>query len=349
MSDTADTRQQRDGFQILSHHLEREVAREREKQQFAYDVLEGLSEEPKRLSSRYFYDDEGSVLFQKITDLEEYTPTASEFEILRAHADEILASMDGHPFNLVDLGAGDGRKTEVLLERAEALGLPVRFTPIDISEGAMRGLVEKVRARHPHMEVAGLVSEYFDGIDWLRQNDSSRRNLVLFLGSNIGNFPRPQARAFLRRLWSVTGGKDRVLVGADLKKDIEVLLAAYNDSQGVTASFNKNLLVRINRELGADFDLEQFRHYSTYNVFNGAMESYLVSLAQQTVYISALQLSIDFKPWEPIHTEYSYKYLRTDVEALARDTGHQIERTWTDTRGWFVSSLWRPVKEAGPA
>jgi L-histidine N-alpha-methyltransferase len=335
-------------YEILTHNLTGEKARELELQQFTYNVLEGLTETPKRLSSRYIYDDHGSDLFQRITELDEYTPTQGEFEIFRAHGDDILATMNGEPFNLVDLGAGDGRKTKVLIERARALGLPFRYVPIDISEGAMSNLVERMGQEYAAVEVNGLVSEYFDGIAWLGEHDPARRNLVLFLGSNIGNFPRPQARAFLRRLWSVSSARDHVLIGFDLKKDIEVLLAAYNDREGVTAQFNSNLLTRINRELGGNFDTRQFRHYATYNVFSGAMESYLVSLTQQVVYIEALQMTVTFKPWEPIHTEYSYKYLRTDVERLAKDTGYVIESTWADERNWFVDALWRPIKEVPP-
>ena len=213
--------------------------------------------------------------------------------------------------------------------------------PIDISEGAMRSLVESVRQSTPELKVEGLVCEYADGVRYLGREGGSRRNLVLFLGSNIGNFNRVQASAFLRRLWSSLHTDDYVLIGFDLKKDIEVLLAAYNDKQGVTSRFNLNLLHRINRELGADFDVSQFRHFGTYSVFSGAMESYLVSLEPQIVNIAALDLSFSFNAWEPIHTEYSYKYLRSDIDRLARDTGFSVQRQLEDARGWFVDSLWR--------
>ena len=258
---------------------------------FAYDVLAGLSERPKRLDSRYFYDDRGSVLFSRIMELDEYYPTRCETAILTRHAGEIVSEMGERPLNLVDLGAGDGKKTVILLRALREAGLDVRFVPIDISEGAMRTLIDAVRAELPGLTIEGLVSEYVDGVHYLGQDGSARRNLVLFLGSNIGNFNRVGCRRFFRRIWSVLGDDDRFLVGFDLKKDIEVLLAAYNDAGGVTAEFNLNLLARINRELGADFDLSKFRHYGTYNVFSGAMESYLVSLATQTVRVDALQQS----------------------------------------------------------
>lgn len=311
---------------------------------FALDVLVGLSESPKRLQSRYIYDDTGSELFGRICDLPEYYPTRCEHEILDANKDAILALVGEGPFNLVDLGAGDGRKTRVLLEHFEARGVDFRYVPIDISEGAMRTLVDTVAKQTPRVAMEGLVSEYFDGISWLGNAAPDRRNLVLFLGSNIGNFNRGQSRAMLLRLWEAANDGDLVLIGFDLKKDIEILLDAYNDPSGVTAAFNKNLLLRINNELGGEFALDRFRHFSTYNVFSGAMESYLVSLEAQTVYIDALHSAFTFGPWEPIHTEYSYKYLVSDVEGLAEHVGFTIEAHLFDEKRWFLDSIWRVKK-----
>lgn len=307
---------------------------------FAEDVLVGLSERPKRLPSRYFYDDDGSNLFAAITDLEEYYPTRVEREIFEQHAGDILGRFRDQPLDLVDLGAGDGRKTRILLEALLEMGADVRFVPIDISEAAMKGIVQAMGARFPTLPIHGLVSEYFDGVRWLGQQ-GDRTKLVLFLGSNIGNFDRPRARAFLRRLWNALRKGDHTLIGFDLKKDIEVLLAAYNDKEGVTANFNLNLLRRINAELGADFDLDKWRHYGTYNVFSGAMESYLVALEAQTVTIRALRDRFHFKAWEPIHTEYSYKYLPEDIDSLAEHGGFDQIGRFTDEQGWFASALWR--------
>lgn len=309
---------------------------------FAYDVLVGLSEQPKRLPSKYFYDDAGSRAFQRIMDLPEYYLTACETEILQAHAEEIIAPLaKGGSFNVVDLGAGDGKKTKILLEALVGRGVDFTYVPIDISEAAMKTLVESVHSEMPDVEIEGLVCEYTDGVRYLGREGVDRRSLVLFLGSNIGNFNRVQANAFLRRLWSALHTDDYALVGFDLKKDIEILLAAYNDPQGVTGEFNLNLLHRINRELGANFDVSQFRHFGTYNVFSGAMESYLVSKIPQIVHIEALDLSFSFDAWEPIHTEYSYKYLLSDIERLARGTGFSVQRQFDCERGWFVDSLWR--------
>mgnify|MGYP002630058131 CR=1 FL=1 len=311
--------------------------------EFAEHVLVGLSETPKHLSSRFIYDATGSDLFEQITELREYYPTRCEFEVLRAHADAILDPLKGASFNLIDLGAGDGRKTVVLLQRALERGMDVHYAPIDISEGAMAGLVSTMGRRMPTLTIEGIVSEYGHGVRWIGQQ-ADRANLVLFLGSNIGNFDRSGSRAFLRRLWSALNPDDHVLVGFDLKKDIEVLLAAYNDREGVTARFNKNLLARINQDLDADFDLDQFRHFSTYNVFSGAMESYLVSLARQTVHVGGLEAEFEFAPWEPVHTEYSYKYLDSDIDRMCAHGGFVDEGRFYDANRWFCDALWRVAR-----
>lgn len=310
---------------------------------FALDVLNGLSETPKRLSSRWIYDEHGSELFSRICELEEYYPTRCEAEILRDHTADILKRAGADALDIVDLGAGDGRKTNIVLERALKQVKDVRYVPIDISESAMSGLVKATAEKFPKLKLGGIVAEYFDGLHWLSNTDE-RKNLVLFLGSNIGNFNKVQARVFLRQLWEALNHGDQVLIGFDLKKDIELLLAAYNDREGVTAAFNKNLLKRINRELGGNFDMAAYRHYATYDVFTGAMESYIVSLKAQTVTIKDLQSTFEFDEWEPIHTEYSYKYLQKDIDALAGSTGFKIIEQYYDNNGWFTDSLWQVEK-----
>ena len=313
---------------------------------FAFDVLAGLSERPKRLPSRYFYDKVGSDLFQQITELDAYYPTRSERQIFEHSAEAICAQAARGPFNLIEFGAGDGRKTFVLLDYLTSIGADFHYVPIDISEAAMAGLVTDVRARYPKLPVDGLVCEYFEGLQWLAAHGQPRRALVLFLGSNIGNFDRPRARAFLRRVWTALRPNDEVLIGFDLKKDIERLLTAYNDPGGVTARFNLHMLERINNELGGDFQLDQFRHYATYNVFSGAMESYLVSRAAQDVRIDALSTTFRFAPWEPIHTEYSYKYLDSDIDELSEVTGWAVGDRFYDRKKWFVDALLRRLHGA---
>lgn len=314
----------------------------------AVEVLTGLSGRPKRLSSRYFYDDIGSELFARICDLPEYYPTRCEHAILTAHQDQIRAlAMDGgEPLNVVDLGAGDGRKTRVLLEHFLAARVPLRYVPIDISEGAMRSLVERTRAALPGLDVQGLVSDHADGISWLAAQRPARRNLVLFLGSSIGNFRPAEARALLWRLWDACADGDLLLVGFDLKKDVRVLLDAYNDSAGLASAFNKNLLQRINVELGGDFQLDRFSHFATYNVTSGAMESYLLSNEAQIAHVRALNAEFEFLPFEPIHIEYSYKFLVSDIEELAAALGLAVERYLFDERRWFLDALWRVSKAA---
>ncbi len=311
---------------------------------FGLDVLHGLSERPKKLFSKYFYDDLGSELFVKITRLEEYYPTRCEYEILDIHRDSILDRLDGQPFHLVELGAGDGHKTNLLLEAALKQKLDFQYVPIDISEAAMRKMVDGYKVSHPDLIVQGVVSEYFDAITWITSLEK-RRNLVLFLGSNIGNFTKAHARVFLRSLWKALNPGDLVLIGFDLKKDIPTMIRAYNDSEGLTARFNLNLLQRINRDLNADFDLDKFQFHASYDVFSGAIESYLVSLERQTVTVHELNTQFDFLPWEPIHMEYSYKYLESDIDDLARHTGFEIVGRFHDRGNLFTDSLWR-VKKA---
>jgi L-histidine Nalpha-methyltransferase len=311
---------------------------------FARDVLIGLSRSPKRISSKYFYDEEGSKIFQQITELPEYYPTRCEFEIFHLYKEQIGDLLQGDSFNVVELGPGDARKTRVLLKHFLDRNLDFRYVPIDISEAALRELVPSIEIEFPKLQVHGLVSEYLNALNWLR-NLNRRKNFVLFLGSNIGNFNAEASRVFLHSLWNSLNSSDYVLIGFDLKKDIELLLRAYNDSRGVTRAFNLNLLARINRELGGDFDLARFRHYASYNVFSGAMESYLVSREKQTVRIGAIGESFSFDPWEPIHTEYSYKYLDSDIAKLAEDTRFSTVVQFYDRDQYFTDAIWRVQKQ----
>ena len=322
---------------------EQSVCKQDSVEVFALDVLMGLSETPKRLSSKYFYDDFGSDAFQQIMDLPEYYLTNCEHEILATQQKVFDNYIGSESFNLVELGAGDGRKTRVLLDFFLQRGYDFSYVPIDISESAMQSLTELLKKELPSLNVLGLIADYFDALKWL-QNNNRQRNVVLFLGSNLGNFNKAQARSFLRHMWNTLNDGDYVVIGFDLKKDIDLMIAAYNDSQKVTSQFNLNLLKRINQELGGNFDLTTFRHYSTYDVFTGAMESYLVSQKRQKVFIKRIGCSFDFEAWEPIHTEYSYKYLVSDIEELAENTGFEIARQLYDSKHYFVDSVWRVKK-----
>jgi dimethylhistidine N-methyltransferase len=313
------------------------------RQTFALDVLMGLSSRQKYLPSKYFYDAEGSRIFEEIMATPEYYPTRVETAVLTANRAAIVRAIGaGDTLHVAELGAGNGDKTVILLEQLMTDGIDFHYHPIDISESAIAGLMARLAREMPALEANGVVSEYFDGLRWLDRE--AGRKLVLFLGSNIGNFARPLCLAFLRTLWTTLAHGDSVLIGFDMKKDIDVMLDAYNDKSGATERFNLNLLARINRELDADFDLAHFQHHGTYNVFSGAMESYLVSLARQTVRVGALGKQFAFAPYEPIHVEYSFKYLLDDVHGLAGETGYTVVRDFTDDRGWFVDSLWKVVK-----
>ena len=311
---------------------------------FALDVLVGLSSPRKKLSSKYFYDKKGSELFNKITELPEYYPTGCELEIVQNNSDSIARYVDyEQPFNLVELGAGFSKKSTALLARFMGRGLDFQYVPIDISREAMHSLISSLDGRFPALEANGLVTDYFNGLKWLN-NRFKRKNLVLFLGSSIGNFTHAENCVLLRNIWNCLNHDDVLLIGFDLKKDIDMLLRAYNDSQGITREFNLNLLHRINRELGGNFDVSKWRHFGTYDVFSGGMESYLVSLEKQSVFIEKIGRSFEFDAWEPIHTEYSYKYLISDIEQLASETGFEIYEHLFDTRRYFVDSIWRVYK-----
>ena len=310
-----------------------------ERDTFALDVLVGLSAARKSIPSKYFYDEQGSELFRRITRLPEYYLTECELETLDSHWDRIAACVAGKPFNLVELGPGFSQKTTLFLERFTKSGLDFQYVPIDISASSMGALVGALDARFPDLNTQGLVGEYFRGLKWLNHR-YRRRNLVLFLGSSIGNFTRAESCFFLRNAWKCLNQDDLMLIGFDLKKDIDVLLRAYNDSPGLTSRFNLNLLERINRELGGCFDIAKFRHFGTYDVFSSSMESYLVSQERQSVFIEQIGRSFAFEAWEPIHTEHSCKYALSDIEWLAREVGFKIRDHLFDSCHFFTDSIW---------
>ena len=311
--------------------------------QFADEVSDGLSRTPKDLPCKYLYDEEGSRLFREIMELREYYPTRCEAEILERRKGDIAAAMDGQDFNLVELGAGDGAKTKILLRHFLERGLRFRYVPVDISESALQGLKDDLKREWSELIVQGLATEYFEGLRWLGRS-TRRRNLVLFLGSNIGNFSPSESRQFLSRLWNSTNDNDLVLIGFDLRKDVGTLLRAYNDPRGVTARFNINILRRINEELGGNFDLANFEYYSTFDPRSGAIESFLMSRKKQAVSIDLCERAFFFAKWEPIHTESSYKFDRSEFGRLALENGFEAVGSFCDSRGYFADALWRVRK-----
>jgi L-histidine Nalpha-methyltransferase len=310
---------------------------------FARDVRDGLSREHKALPSKYLYDDEGSRLFRAIMALPEYYPTRCEAEILESNKEHLAALFGREPFCLAELGAGDGAKTRILLRHLMTSGSPFTYVPVDISATALEVLVNAVAEDCPQLVTRGLAAEYFHGLSLLSACDD-RSKVVLFLGSTIGNMDRSQAGAFLRDLRESLNDGDRVLIGFDLKKDAAVLCRAYNDSTGITARFNGNILTRINHELGGSFEPERFTYYSSYAPDREAVVSYLISTCEQTVTIDALQMTVHFEPWEPIHTESSHKYSDGDIHSMATRCGFAVEHTFHDQRRYFADSLWRVEK-----
>lgn len=310
--------------------------------QFATDVLDGLSAEPKHLSSKYFYDDEGSRLFQEIMKLPEYYLTGCELEIFEDQAENIFKAFanGSNAFDLIELGAGDGTKTAVLVKHFLGRGADISYSPIDISKEALDALTAKFKTEFPALQMDAKQGDYFKILRSLR-NGGGRRKVLLFLGSNIGNFTREQSVAFFRDLRAVMNPNDLLFVGFDLQKDPHVIANAYDDAAGVTAAFNLNLLTRINRELDADFDISKFAHYANYRPIEGSARSYLISREKQTVRVAALDKCFEFEQWEPIFMEISRKYNLPMIEDLAADSGFAVKQNFFDGRNYYCDSLWQ--------
>lgn len=306
---------------------------------FASDIRDGLSAMLKFIPSKYFYDDQGSMLFQKITAQDDYYLTSAEYSILNSINGELASTIASNEIDIIELGAGDGHKTELIIDGFIQNGTKVNFYPIDISEKAMQQL-KKGMTQHDLLTIHGIIAEYFSGLSYVRQH-SNNHQLVLFLGSSIGNFSKQQSKEFLIHVTEVLNDGDYVLIGFDLKKDIPTLLRAYNDEAGYTADFNLNLLNRINRELDGEFDPEQFRHYGSYNAVLGAMESFLISNKQQDVFIGKLDQTFSFDKFEPIHLEYSFKYSATDIDNLCHYTGFNDVKHFADSKNRFIDALWQ--------
>jgi dimethylhistidine N-methyltransferase len=307
---------------------------------FAADVREGLTAASKRLSCRYFYDAAGSALFEEICALPEYYLTRAEQEILDAHAGEIVASCSGDAA-LVELGSGSATKTRTLIEAALARRTPVRYVPIDISRSMLEESSRALLADYPGVEITAIAAEYRAGLRWLRRQRDPK--LVLWLGSNVGNFGRRDAARFLNGVRATMSPSDRLLMGVDLRKSRAVLEAAYDDAAGVTARFNLNLLARINRELDGNFELDGFAHRARWNERLGRVEIHVESLHAQTVRIGALALDVRFKKGERVYTESSYKYSFAEIERLARAAGLVVEQRWLDGAKRFSVNLLAPL------
>jgi dimethylhistidine N-methyltransferase len=297
--------------------------------EFLADVIVGLSADPPTVPCKYFYDARGAALFQKICELPEYYVTRTEIDILdRSRAD--IASQLGPNIQLIGLGTGAGTKTRILIE---ALQHPAVYIPVDISEKQLLESTALFRKIFPDLEILPVCADYLQPVVLPSPRRKPARNIVYFPGSTIGNFDPDEAVQFLTRVANVCRGAGGLLIGVDLKKDRQVLEAAYNDSSGVTAQFNLNLLQRINRELGADFVLEQWRHRAIYNSHAGRIEMHLISEADQFVQLNGQRFH--FRRGDKIVTEFSYKYSPDEFAAFAARAGFHFVRMWTDDRALF--------------
>lgn len=306
---------------------------------FAGDVRKGLTAVRKSISPRYFYDDLGSALFEAITHLPEYYVTRAETEILNSCRNQMAARM-GSVARVIELGSGSARKTRILLEELTSGGNEVQYVPVDVDVSMLQKTSRELLAQYPGLSVLAVSADFRRAARVVRDAiPRDGRNALLFLGSTIGNLDRDDAVALLRDLRSILRNGESLILGADLKKAKSILDAAYNDTLGVTAAFNMNLLSRMNRELGAHFDLQCFGHRAFYDESQARIEMHLVSLREQNVRIDALGIDVAFNEGETIHTENSYKYDDEMIESLATGSGFDVTTRWTDSRGWFADFL----------
>ena len=305
-------------------------------------MLRGLRAPKKELPCKYFYDEVGSALFEQITELEEYYPTRTELGIMERHAAE-MAGLLGPRCLLIEYGSGSSVKTRRLLDQ---LRDPAGYVPIDVSGEHLRRSARALGEEYPDIEVLPLCADFTRPLGLPACRKPAARRVVYFPGSTLGNFTPEAALALLRQTAGLCGRGGGLLLGIDLRKDPRVIEAAYNDRRGVTAAFNRNILVRINRELGADFDIEQFAHRAFYNAAQGRIEMHLVSRRDQVVRVGGMPFF--FAAGESIHTENSYKYSLPALTDLAEAGGFAVERVWTDERQYFsVAYLTRTGRRAG--
>ncbi len=305
---------------------------------FRADVLRGLSARPRSLPSKHFYDERGSQLFEAICALPEYYPTRTELAIMRTHVDDMAARL-GPACRVVEYGSGASVKTRLLLD---ALDAPAGYVPLDISSAALDAAAESIVRDYPGLAVRPVCADFTADAALPPTPEGAARTVVYFPGSTIGNFTPHEAWSFLRRITGVCGPDGAALIGVDLAKPRDILEPAYNDAEGVTADFNRNLLVRANRELGADFALDRFLHCAFFNARASRIEMHLESVERQTVHIGRRRF--EFAPAERVRTEYSYKYTPGRFARLAASAGLQTECTWTDERAYFAVMLLRPSR-----
>lgn len=311
-------------------------------EQFAKDVKEGLSKTPKSLSSKYFYDETGSRLFQRIMDLDVYYLTTAEEKILRTQGEKLanhLADAMPEEFRMIELGAGDARKTEILLRKLDQLPVTCTYRPTDIDLSVLLQVERRLKDSFLRIKLEKYHAYNHSVLKEITEEDVP--TVLLFLGSNIGNYTVDKSEAFLKKVGKALNSGDRLLLGVDRKKDPRRILEAYDDPQGITEKFNMNILHRINRELDGEFPVEEFLFYPSYNVVTGEMRSYLIARNNIKVPIKAIDMEVKFKAWEYIHTEVSRKYDQENLEEFAEQSGLELEDQWTDTNDDFWLVLYR--------
>jgi len=306
---------------------------------FAKDIDQGLSAPFKHISSKYFYDDIGSGIFQQIMKMPEYYPTNCEFEILSLQSEKIIDQLNfNQPFNIVEFGAGDGIKTRQLLKKLVEKGIDFTYVPIDISAKAIEELQNNMLSALPKMKISPLVGNYFTMAEALFELQMPA--LFLFLGGNIGNYKTDEANSLMEQFGRNMKPGDKLLTGFDLRKNPATIRDAYDDKQGITRAFNLNLLTRINRELGGNINIGQFDFYSYYDPENGEVKSYLVSLSAQNIHLAKTGKTYSFHQNELIWTELSKKYTFTEIEDLATRNNFKVVEHFLDCKHYFTDSLW---------
>lgn len=311
------------------------------RQDFATDVRKGLSSVPKTLSPKYFYDDLGGILFEAICRLPEYYVTRAEDEILAERSRKLSASFD-RPVKIVELGCGAATKTRRIIESMLARQSALRYVAIDIDASVLQNTAEALAVEYPRLSVTGIAAGFEDGIARFvadSSDDDEEATLVLFLGSTIGNLEADARRQLMNSIRRALPPGGALLLGADQVKSSEILVPAYDDALGVTAAFNRNLLVRINRELGGNFNVKTFRHLARYHDSLQRIEMHLVSEIEQRVAIPAAEIDVHFAAGESIHTENSYKFSRANIETLARESGFALTSAWMDAQEFFANYL----------
>ncbi len=315
--------------------------RDKSVESLADDVMVGLRSVPKTLSPKYFYDKIGSKIFEEICELPEYYPTRTETAILQKYAKDIALMFD-EKVTLIELGSGNSVKTRLIMEAFFKQFKRLHYLPIDISKSILVESSKLLMNDYPNLRITAYISDYHTALETLSGQEIDEK-LILFLGSNIGNFEPEEADYFLKQTRATMTGNDSLLMGIDLMKDKSILEPAYNDAQGVTAKFNLNLLARINRELDGDFDVSKFRHKGLLNQRLGRIELHLESTESQIVTLNKLNHHFLFEKGETIHTENSYKFTLDQIKSLVIRNGFELQKSWFDDKRWFSLNLLQPI------